>query len=57
MIDQAAKCLNANPRLFVRGAVTDPKAVGDFTTTLTHRGAGDTVDVVAASAIGDQFAF
>jgi len=57
VVDQAANCLNANPRLFVRGAVTDPKAVGDFTTTLTHRGAGDAVDVVAASAIGDQFAF
>jgi len=57
VVDQAAMCLDKNPGLFVRGAVTDPKAVGDFTTTLTHRGAGDEVDVVAASAIGDQFAF
>ncbi|BDI28777.1 hypothetical protein CCAX7_008280 [Capsulimonas corticalis] len=52
----AATCLNNNPQLFVRGAVTDPKAVGDFTTTLTHRG-GDDVRVAAASAINDQFAF
>ncbi|MDR3437839.1 phospholipase D-like domain-containing protein [Telmatospirillum sp.] len=56
VIGYAAKCLANKPELFVRGAVTDPKAVGDFTTTLTHRGVGDEADVVAASAIGDQFA-
>jgi phosphatidylserine/phosphatidylglycerophosphate/cardiolipin synthase-like enzyme len=56
VVDHAADCLNDNPNLFVRGAVTDPKAVGNFTTTLTHRG-GDETNVVAASAINDQFAF
>ena len=56
VVDHAATCLDANPELFVRGAVTDPNAVGDFTTHLTHRG-GDTVPVVAASAVNDQFAY
>ncbi|MBB5192160.1 phosphatidylserine/phosphatidylglycerophosphate/cardiolipin synthase-like enzyme [Silvimonas terrae] len=56
VVDHAAACLNKNPGLFVRGAVTDPGAVGDFSTTLIHRG-GDATQVIAASAIGDQFAF
>src|SRR5262249_4372516 len=55
VVDHAADCLDANPGLFVRGAVTDPKAVGDFTTHLTHRG-DDTVADVSASAISHQFA-
>nr|WP_198982359.1 phospholipase D-like domain-containing protein [Herbaspirillum sp. ASV7] len=50
VIEQAARCLEANPALYVRGAATDTKAPGQFATQLTHRGgAGD--DVVAATAI------
>ncbi len=61
IVDQAAECQDKNPNLFVRGAVTDPKAVGQFNTDLYHR-SGDkpdaTVnDIVAASAITDQFSF
>jgi phosphatidylserine/phosphatidylglycerophosphate/cardiolipin synthase-like enzyme len=57
VIDQISKAQNANPRLFVRGAVTDPKAVNSYDTELHHR-PGQTPDtVVAASAINDQFAF
>lgn len=57
VIDQISEAQNNNPKLFVRGAVTDPKAVGDFNTELHHR-ANETHDtVVAASAINDQFAF
>jgi phosphatidylserine/phosphatidylglycerophosphate/cardiolipin synthase-like enzyme len=56
VITKAAECLNANPGLFVRGAVTVQTAAGSFETTLTHRGNDDT-EVVAASRIEDQFAY
>lgn len=57
VVDQAAKVQNQNPNLLVRGAVTDPKAVGVFNTTLVHRPGEPSVEVAAASAITDQFAF
>ena len=57
VVDYAAECLNQNPKLFVRGAVTATNAAEDFTTTLTHRGNEDPAVVVTASAIKDQFAF
>jgi phosphatidylserine/phosphatidylglycerophosphate/cardiolipin synthase-like enzyme len=57
IVDKAADIANRKPELFVRGAATDPKAVGVFNTMLMHRTAGDEVEVVAASAITDQFAF
>jgi phosphatidylserine/phosphatidylglycerophosphate/cardiolipin synthase-like enzyme len=57
VVDQAAKVASEKPNLFVRGAVTDPKAVGVFNTDLLHRSGDDPVQVVAASAISDQFGF
>ena len=57
VIDQAAKVANGRPDLFVRGAVTDPKAADEFNTTLVHRTGEPEVEVIPASAINDQFAF
>jgi phosphatidylserine/phosphatidylglycerophosphate/cardiolipin synthase-like enzyme len=57
VVDQAASIANAKPNLFVRGDVTDPQAVGVFNTTRIHRTGEDPVEVVAASAISDQFGF
>jgi phosphatidylserine/phosphatidylglycerophosphate/cardiolipin synthase-like enzyme len=54
ILDKVAEISAANPELFVRGAVTDPKALGAFDTTLV-RGSRDNLDVVPASAIEDQF--
>lgn len=57
IVQKAAEIGNAKPHLFIRGAATDPKAVGSWDTILQHR-AGQAPDrVVAASAINDQFAF
>jgi hypothetical protein len=57
IVEKAAAIGKARPDLFIRGAATDPKAVGSFDVLLQHR-AGETPDkVVAASAINDQFAF
>jgi len=57
VVDHAADVQNANPNLFVRGAVTDPQAVGVFNTTLVHRPGEPSVEVAAASAITDQFSY
>ncbi len=57
VVDEAARIQNQNPNLLVRGAVTDPKAVGVFNTTLIHRPGEPPVEVAAASAVTDQFAF
>jgi phosphatidylserine/phosphatidylglycerophosphate/cardiolipin synthase-like enzyme len=35
IVDAIAAALKANPRLFVRGAVTDPQAAGNFRTLIT----------------------
>jgi len=57
IVNAAAKAQKANPQLFVRGAVTDPKAVGQYNTDLFDDAnqKPDTYDVVAATAIKDQF--
>jgi phosphatidylserine/phosphatidylglycerophosphate/cardiolipin synthase-like enzyme len=61
IVDQAAECQNKNSDLFVRGAVTDPKAVDQFKTDLFHRSGdkpdGTVKDIVPASQITDQFSF
>lgn len=65
VMDRIAKAQAANPNLFVRGAVTDPKAVANYDTELYHRPgeAPDTVPgpgsktVVAAAAVNDEFSF
>jgi phosphatidylserine/phosphatidylglycerophosphate/cardiolipin synthase-like enzyme len=58
IIDHIAECQNANPNLFVRGAVTDPKAVEDYDIKLFHRsGQAPDATVVAAAAIDDEFSF
>ena len=52
IIDAIAKAQAANPKLFVRGAVTDPKASGDYTTQLFHlSGKKPDATVVPATAI------
>jgi phosphatidylserine/phosphatidylglycerophosphate/cardiolipin synthase-like enzyme len=56
IIDKAAQVAKANPELFVRGAVTDPRAAGNFNTALVG-GPEEDAQVVPASAIDDQFGF
>ncbi|HYX26390.1 MAG TPA: phospholipase D-like domain-containing protein [Thermoanaerobaculia bacterium] len=57
IVDSAAAAQKANPQLFVRGAVTDPQAVGEFNTDLFHDASQKpiTYEVVAATGIQDQF--
>src|SRR5271165_5587408 len=57
IVEKAVAVQNSRPDLFVRGAVTDPKAANVFNTTLIHRPGDPPVEVVPASAITDQFAF
>jgi hypothetical protein len=57
IVQEAANIANNNPNLFVRGAATDPKAVGSFDAILQHRAGQPPDPLVAASAINDQFAF
>jgi hypothetical protein len=58
ILDAVAGAQAANPDLFVRGAVTDPKAADDFKTQLFHlSGAKPDATVVPATAITDQFSF
>jgi len=57
VFDAVLAAQQANPRLFVRGAATDAKAVGKYNTDLYHRPGDRRVTVVAAAAITDQFAF
>ncbi len=57
VMDHAAQLQNDKPNLLVRGAATDPAAVGNFNTTLLHRHNEPVVEVAAASAISDQFGF
>ena len=58
IVDHAAEVQDGKPNLFVRGAVTDPRAVDDFNTHLYHRSASPAyAEVVAASAVNDQFAY
>ncbi|HEX3553107.1 MAG TPA: phospholipase D-like domain-containing protein [Thermoanaerobaculia bacterium] len=57
IVDAAAAAQKANPQLLVRGAVTDPKAVGEFNTDLFHDSSQKpiTYEVVAATGVEDQF--
>jgi phosphatidylserine/phosphatidylglycerophosphate/cardiolipin synthase-like enzyme len=56
ILDAVGAAQTANPQLFVRGAATDPQAVADFQSTyLFHQHGIDPDEVVAASAINDQF--
>ncbi|HEX9046477.1 MAG TPA: phospholipase D-like domain-containing protein [Verrucomicrobiae bacterium] len=58
IVDQAADIQDQNQNLFIHGAATDPGAVNDFNTHLFHRtGAQTDTDVVAATAINDQFGY
>jgi phosphatidylserine/phosphatidylglycerophosphate/cardiolipin synthase-like enzyme len=69
IVGEAGTCQSNNPDLFIRGAVTDPNAVQEYSTSLFHRSAlpddPDNVSVrpesgesvVSAAAINDQFAF
>jgi len=68
VLDVIKEMEQENPKLFIRGAATDPKAIEKFddkhpiTTELYHRSASDQPDVVyetgvAATAINDEFAY
>jgi phosphatidylserine/phosphatidylglycerophosphate/cardiolipin synthase-like enzyme len=57
VLDAILEAQQRNPGLFVRGAATDPLAIGDYETHL-HQRAGDPVaKVAAASSVNDQFAY
>jgi phosphatidylserine/phosphatidylglycerophosphate/cardiolipin synthase-like enzyme len=55
VLDAILNAQAATPSLFVRGAATDPKAIGDYETQL-HQRTGEVAQVAAASAVNDQFA-
>jgi phosphatidylserine/phosphatidylglycerophosphate/cardiolipin synthase-like enzyme len=55
VVQQAAQIGNAKPDLFIRGAATDPGAVGSFDAILQHRAGQAPDEFVAAAAINDQF--
>ena len=58
IIDAIARAQAANPSLFVRGAVTDPKAAGEFNTQLFNlSGIKPDAEVVPATAVKSQFSF
>jgi phosphatidylserine/phosphatidylglycerophosphate/cardiolipin synthase-like enzyme len=58
IIDAIAEAQSANPNVFVRGAVTDPKAAEEYSTQLYHlSGKKPDAIVVPAKAITDQFSF
>ena len=58
IIDAVAEAQANNTELFVRGAVTDPKATNEFVTQLFHlSGTKPDAEVVPAEAIKNQFSF
>jgi hypothetical protein len=57
VMDEALARQEANASLFVRGAVTDPKAAQNYDVQLYHRPGEDAATVVSASEIRDQFSF
>lgn len=59
VLDKILSVQQRKPKLFIRGAATDAKAVEDYNTALFHGDSAvpDFYSVVAASAIGDQFSF
>jgi phosphatidylserine/phosphatidylglycerophosphate/cardiolipin synthase-like enzyme len=54
VLDAIISAQATTPGLFVRGAATDPKAIGDYETQL-HQRTGEVARVAAASAVKDQF--
>jgi phosphatidylserine/phosphatidylglycerophosphate/cardiolipin synthase-like enzyme len=54
VLDAILAAQQANPDLFIRGAATDAKAIGDFETQLRHRAGDPLAKVAAARAIGDN---
>jgi phosphatidylserine/phosphatidylglycerophosphate/cardiolipin synthase-like enzyme len=54
VLDAILDAESADPKLFVRGAATDPKAIEHYTVELFHR-TGERAYVAAASAIDDAF--
>jgi phosphatidylserine/phosphatidylglycerophosphate/cardiolipin synthase-like enzyme len=54
VLDAILDAETANPKLFVRGAATDPKAIDHYVVELFHR-TGERAYVAAASAIDDEF--
>lgn len=59
VLDKILSVQQRKPNLFIRGAATDSKAVGDYNTALFHGDSAipDVYSVVAASAIGDAFSY
>jgi phosphatidylserine/phosphatidylglycerophosphate/cardiolipin synthase-like enzyme len=58
IINAISEAQGDNANLFVRGAVTDPKAAGEFSTQLFHlTGKKPDATVVPAEGIKDQFSF
>ena len=57
IIDKAGEIEIANPKLFIRGAATDAKAVSDYNTNLFHHGIKTPDMVVAASNVNDPISF
>ena len=55
MLDAILDAESADPKLFVRGAATDPKAIEHYAVELFHR-TGERAYVAAASAIDDASA-
>lgn len=53
VLDAIAEAQNVNDNLFIRGAATDPKAIGNFVTQLKHRPGEPMAKVAAAAAVGD----
>jgi phosphatidylserine/phosphatidylglycerophosphate/cardiolipin synthase-like enzyme len=57
-MDAIADAQEANPRLFVRGALTDQKAAEEYNVQLYHRtGTRPDATVVPAASVNDEFAF
>lgn len=58
VFDKALEIQKKNPKIFVRGAATDAKAVGNYNTALFHgKNQPDQYNIVAASAIKDKYAY
>jgi phosphatidylserine/phosphatidylglycerophosphate/cardiolipin synthase-like enzyme len=59
VLDKILSVQQRKPKLFIRGAATDAKAIGEYNTALFHGNTlvPDFYNVVAASAVKDQFAY
>ncbi len=54
VLDAILEAQDKDPKLFVRGAATDPKAIEEYETQLFHR-TGDVAEVAAAAAVDHPF--